>query len=133
MRAPQNNVVYAIKFFASHSAFEDEKRLYLHDFPNFMPTVVQFVGNEDGSFRDPFNGYMPPCFVMEKGESLTERTVRMSCKKDIFTIIQACPGTDSRFTVLCVAVPCLAINGCSTLSCALLQHCAPQMPRRAFA
>ena len=31
---------------------------------------------------------MPPCLVMEKGESLTERTMR--CKNDIFTTVQVC-------------------------------------------
>ena len=89
VRAPHNNHLYAIKLFASRSAYDDEKHLYLHYFPTFMPTVVQFVDNEDGKFRDPLGAPMPPCFVMEKGESLTERIMR--CKNDIFTTIQACP------------------------------------------
>ena len=89
MRAPQNNHLYAIKLFASRAAYDDEKHLYLHYFPTFMPTVVQFVDNDDGSFLDPRGLPMPPCFVMEKGESLSERTMR--CSSDIFTIIQAWP------------------------------------------
>ena len=90
MRAPQNNHLYAIKLFASRAAYDDEKHLYLHCFPTFMPTVMQFVDNDDGEFRDPLGNPMPPCFVMEKGVSLTERT--MHCKNDIFTIIQVhCP------------------------------------------
>ena len=90
VRALQNNHHYAVKLFASRAAYDDEKHLYLHYFPKFMPTVIQFVDNEDEHFCDPKGAPMPPCFVMEKGESLTERTMR--CKNDIFTIIQARPA-----------------------------------------
>ena len=112
MRAPQNNHLYAIKLFASRAAYDDEKHLYLHYFPNFMPTVVQFCDNDDGKFRDPKGGPMPPCFVMEKGESLTERT--MCRKSDIFTVIQARPAyaADSDYAVGASWVVLLKITAC---------------------
>ena len=87
MRAPRNNHLYAIKLFASRAAYDDEKYLYVNFFPCFMPAVVQYVDNDDGSFTDPFGSPMAPCIVMEKGVSLTERT--MSRKSDIFTSVQA--------------------------------------------
>ena len=90
MRAPRNNHLYAIKLFASQAAFDDEKHLYVNFFPGFIPTVVQFVDNKDGGFTDPFGSPMPPCFIMKKGESLTERIMRR--KSDIFTTIQADPA-----------------------------------------
>ena len=90
LRATQNNHHYAMKLFASRAAYEEEKCLYLHHFLNFMPTVVQFVDNDDGKFCDPKRRPMPPCFVMEKGETLAERTVR--CKNDIFTTVQVRPA-----------------------------------------
>lgn len=87
VRSPQTHQQYAVKLFASRSAFEDEKGLYLTCCRGlFMPAVLEFVDNEDGSFRDPAGNAMPPCFVMEKGESLTERTAR--CKNDLVTIVQ---------------------------------------------
>ena len=87
VRAPRNNRLYAIKLFATRDAYDDEKYLYVNFFPGFMPAVVQFVDNDDGSFTDPFGSPMAPCIVMEKGESLTERTMRR--KSDIFTTVQA--------------------------------------------
>eukprot|EP00892_Ulva_mutabilis_P012610 jgi/Ulvmu1/9721/UM055_0060.1 len=87
VRAPQTNDVYAMKLFASRRIFEDERRLYLNSgLASFMPTVVEFVNNEGGAFKDPHGGEMPPLLVMEKGETLTERISR--CKHDIFTTIQ---------------------------------------------
>lgn len=87
VRAPQTNDVYAMKLFTSRRVFEDERRLYLNSgLASFMPTVVEFVENEDGAFRDPHGGNMPPALVMEKGETLTERIHR--CKNNIFTTIQ---------------------------------------------
>eukprot|EP00892_Ulva_mutabilis_P012606 jgi/Ulvmu1/9718/UM055_0056.1 len=66
--------LYAVQFFGSRAAFEEARRLYLHDaLARFMPPVVEFVANENGAFCDPFDHPMPPCLVMEKGESLTER------------------------------------------------------------
>eukprot|EP00892_Ulva_mutabilis_P008949 jgi/Ulvmu1/6426/UM003_0055.1 len=85
--APKTNAQFAIKFFSSRAAYTAERRLFeVADLREFMPPVVEFVENEDGTIVDPFDNPMPPCFVMEKGEVLPERTAR--CKHDFFTTIQ---------------------------------------------
>eukprot|EP00892_Ulva_mutabilis_P010008 jgi/Ulvmu1/737/UM010_0110.1 len=89
--APQSNCQYAIKFFANRAAYNDEKQLYLtSELAQFMPTVLEFHDNDgacgDTIATDPFGNPMPPCFVMEKGESLSDRTKR--CEHDLFTTIQ---------------------------------------------
>ena len=114
VRAPQNNHHYAVKLFASRTAYEDEKQLYLHCFPKFMPTVIQFVDNQDGKFCDPTGGPMPPCLVMEKGESLTERTMRR--KNDIFTTIQACPTAYMLSTVITTVTDAPPCSRCSCIN-----------------
>lgn len=87
VRAPQTNDVFAMKVFASRRVFADERRLYLESgLASFMPTVAEFVDNEDGAFVDGHGAAMPPALVMEKGETLTERIHR--CKHNIFTTIQ---------------------------------------------
>lgn len=91
VRAPKTNAQFAIKFFLSRAAYTAERRLFaIDDLREFMPPVVEFVDNEDGAFMDPFGNAMPPCFVMEKGEALPERTAR--CNHDFFTTIQVCPA-----------------------------------------
>lgn len=90
VRAPQTNAQYAMKLFAGRAAYNAERSLFAtDDLRDFMPPVVEFVDNEDGAFRDPFGNPMPPCFVMERGEALQERTAR--CAHDFFTIIQVRP------------------------------------------
>ena len=85
--APQSNCQYAIKFFANRSAYNDEKQLYLtSELAQFMPTVLEFHDNLAGTSTDPLGNPLPPCFVMEKGESLSDRTKR--CEHDLFTTIQ---------------------------------------------
>lgn len=99
VRSLQTHQQYAVKLFASRSAFEDEKGMYLRCCRGlFMPAVLEFVDNEDGSFRDPSGNPMPPCFVMEKGESLTERTTR--CHNDLVTIVQVRAVAAARCTPL---------------------------------
>eukprot|EP00892_Ulva_mutabilis_P012442 jgi/Ulvmu1/9570/UM053_0060.1 len=66
---------YAVKFFLSTNAFADERRLYTNpDSPlgKFLPALRNIV---DGSAAEPLivDGHgqlLPPCIVMEKGESL---------------------------------------------------------------
>ena len=41
----------------------------------------------DSSLKDPFGGIMPPCIVMEKGESLQDRA--QNSRVDVFTAAQA--------------------------------------------
>lgn len=90
VRCLQTQQHYAIKFFASYAVFEDERDLYRNCCRGqFMPAVLEFVSNQDGSFRDSRGNPMPPCFVMEKGESLAQRMTR--CKNDMFTLVQVRP------------------------------------------
>jgi hypothetical protein len=68
-----NDLEYAIKFYLSHSAFQDEANLFLNDenpLGQFLPEVRDIVSNENGRFVDAFGAPMPPCISMEKGESL---------------------------------------------------------------
>ena len=39
----------------------------------FMPAIVKYASNEDGSMRDPFGNPLPAFLIMEKGECLSER------------------------------------------------------------
>lgn len=38
-----------------------------------MPAVERYVDNDDGLFRDSAGNAMPPCIVIERGESLRDR------------------------------------------------------------
>ena len=67
--------MFAIKFFAARKDFDEEADIYQNSPLNqFMPKVHKVVGNDDQSIRDPYGGVMSPFIVMEKGESLQERT-----------------------------------------------------------
>lgn len=63
---------FAAKFFMSRSAFEAEAQLYLHESPlkQFMPHVRAMHDNADKQLVDLRGVPLPPCIVMEKGESL---------------------------------------------------------------
>ena len=47
----------------------------------------RYIDNMDSSVKDPFGGLMPPCIVMEKGESLQDRA--LNSRIDVFTAAQA--------------------------------------------
>jgi hypothetical protein len=99
VRATTGSRDYAIKLFANGSDYKDEKNLYQQsDLGEFMPNVAEFVDNEDGRFCDPHGNQMPPCIVMEKGETLTDRT--RLCGHDVFTIVQvsSCESTARWFS-----------------------------------
>lgn len=79
----------AIKFFASFSDYEEETLMYQlcpEQLRSFMPKVLEFVGNKDGSVMDPFGTKLMPFIVMEKGESLKDRA---GCVQvEVFTTAQ---------------------------------------------
>eukprot|EP00892_Ulva_mutabilis_P010095 jgi/Ulvmu1/7458/UM037_0001.1 len=62
----------AVKCFVSRSAFDAEAALYLGETPlrQFMPRLRMLRDNADGALVDPHGAALPPCIVMEKGESL---------------------------------------------------------------
>lgn len=54
----------------------------------------RYADNIDGATKDPFGGIMPPCIVIEKGESLQDRV--QNCRIDFFTVAQV-------GTLICIA------------------------------
>jgi hypothetical protein len=61
---------YVIKFFTWRPAFQWERELYKNPtLKSMMPATQELVGNEDGSVRVG-HFVMPPCIVLEAGESL---------------------------------------------------------------
>jgi hypothetical protein len=86
-----NDLEYAIKFYLSHSAFQDEANLFRNDgnpLGQFLPEVRDIVSNEDGRFVDAFGAPMPPCISMEKGESLDMWSSRNGNGMDMITGLQ---------------------------------------------
>eukprot|EP00892_Ulva_mutabilis_P004372 jgi/Ulvmu1/2306/UM013_0154.1 len=68
-----NGVEYAIKLFASQSAFLAEADLYRNPTLRAMlPEIRLITDNADGAFRDTRGHPLPPCIVMERGESLDQ-------------------------------------------------------------
>ena len=64
---------YVLKAFATTAAFNAEAALYTDgDRPlgAFLPQMHEILDNAGRGFRDPHGHAMPPCIVMEKGESL---------------------------------------------------------------
>jgi hypothetical protein len=79
--------LFAIKFFATRKDYLGEVEVYrFSPLRSFMPSVLHFESNEDCRMRDPFGGLIPPFIVMEKGESLQERS--RNCRIDVFTAAQ---------------------------------------------
>jgi hypothetical protein len=86
-----NDLEYAIKFYLSHTAFQDEANLFLNDgnpLGQFLPEVRDIVSNADGSFVDAFGAPMPACISMEKGESLDIWSSRNGNGIDMITGLQ---------------------------------------------
>jgi hypothetical protein len=54
-----------------------------------MPVLVECQRNESCAVQDPFGHPMPPYIVLEKGESLKERTRGIPI--DVFTAAQVSP------------------------------------------
>jgi hypothetical protein len=82
---------YAIKFFVSTAAFKGESNQYMNkDSPlvQFLPKMHAVVDNSNGDFQDAFGRSMPPCIVMEKGESLDKWVLRNKRAMDMFTCMQ---------------------------------------------
>lgn len=68
---------YAIKFFLSAAAYNEEHGLYRQgsgaqggDLAQFLPKVLKVYSNVDKKLKDTHGHPLPPCIVMERGESL---------------------------------------------------------------
>jgi hypothetical protein len=82
---------FVIKFFLSIAAFHDESNQYTdrnNSLVQFLPKLHAFVENSDGHFQDAFGRSMPPCIVMEWGESLDRWVLRNKRSMDMFTCMQ---------------------------------------------
>lgn len=89
-----SKVEFAIKFFVSISAFEGEHNQYNDNTTSlrtFLPKARDIVPNNDGAFVDGRGHPMPPCIVMEKGESLDRWAQRNKRAMDPFTCMQVGP------------------------------------------
>lgn len=64
---------FVLKAFATSAAFKAEAALYNDgDKPlgAFLPNMREILDTGSRNFRDPHGHIMPPCIIMEKGESL---------------------------------------------------------------
>jgi hypothetical protein len=81
-----DGIEYAMKFFVSRSAFETEAAVYCNSaLCKLIPGLKMISSNADGSSCDGFGRPLPPCLVMEKGESLDHWSDR--AKPDIFQAV----------------------------------------------
>ena len=77
-RSQGDRLEYAIKFFLSRGAFDFELALYgtgcggaaASPLAQFLPQVRNVEANDDHALLDPSGHPLPPCIVMERGESL---------------------------------------------------------------
>lgn len=97
-----NRLDYAIKFFCTEANFQDEAAQYTNTespIQQFLPRIRSdgIVDNKDGAFVDANGRPMPPCIVMERGESLNKWVVRNKREMDTFTCMQVMHITNTVF------------------------------------
>ena len=88
-------IEYAMKFFLSRPAFEHELSLYMdgtRPLGAFLPEVHSIVDPMETQFVDAAGVPLPPCIVMEKGESLDKWAASCSDGLDMVTGLQARPA-----------------------------------------
>lgn len=87
----RNRAEYAMKFFLSDKAFQQEKALYLDDsmpLGQFLPQLFGIVEEkEGGELYDPWDNSLPSCIIMEKGEAL-DLWIAESGRLDPITCLQ---------------------------------------------
>ena len=72
-RSTRDQGQYALKFFALRKDFEAEVDVYENSpLGKLLPRVEGMHDNRDGALRDPSGYKLPPCIIMERGESLDE-------------------------------------------------------------
>lgn len=79
---------YAIKFFTARTRFDAETALYSSTALRPLAPKVEAIYDPDTSpdaFTDRFGRALPPCIVMERGESLNEWSHR--AQPDIFQAV----------------------------------------------
>jgi hypothetical protein len=81
---------FAMKFFLSQAVFDQEKALYQDEeqpLGQFLPRLHS-TAEEDGAITDSHGRAMPPCIIMEKGESLDLWAARNEDGVDMVTGLQ---------------------------------------------
>ena len=82
-----SNRAYSIKFCVIPSVFNVERLLYADPaMKESLPTVADMCPNEGGAVVDARGHPLPPCIVMERGESLDEWAIR--CEPEITHTIE---------------------------------------------
>lgn len=85
---------FALKFFLHRTDYEAEAASYRSaHLGSFMPAVERYVDNDDGMLRDAAGNPMPPCIIMERGESLRDRMMLAHTDK-AGTAQVRCPPTE---------------------------------------
>ena len=76
-RSTRDQGQYALKFFALRRDFDAEVDVYRNSpLGKLLPRVDGMQDNMDGALRDPAGHRLPPCIIMERGESLDEWSCR---------------------------------------------------------
>ena len=76
----------------------------------FLPKVEGVCDGASGDLLDPQGRPLPPCIVMEKGESLQDYSER--AEPDLFTslAVRMSYGTHICVTRACMPCPCSSVN-----------------------
>ena len=102
-------VEFAIKFFISQKFFQREQDMSMQSHSpltalgEFYPAVRNIVSNEDEAFVDAHGAPMPPCIIMEKGESLDLRRHRSKGLDTVAAVQVCCPRSLLRHRNICHA------------------------------
>lgn len=72
-RSTRDQGLYALKFFVMPQDFASEVDVYSNSpLGKLLPRLEGIIDNKDGKVVDPAGNKMPPCIIMERGESLDE-------------------------------------------------------------
>jgi hypothetical protein len=97
---------FAMKFYLSRAAFELEKSLYLdaaQPLGRYLPAMRCIVDSPHEGFVDATGIPMPPCIVMERGESLPVWAAKHPAGVDLPSALHVRPSATLTRTA-CLAV-----------------------------
>ena len=113
-----SNRAYSIKFCVIPSSFNVERLLYADPaLKESLPRVADMCPNEDGAAVDARGHPLPPCIVMERGESLDEWAIR--CEPETPLTIEVCQP--SMHMLHCRDIR-TCYRGCLSRNCHFLLH-----------
>jgi hypothetical protein len=91
------NLDYAVKFFVSKQAFDEEGDFYNKSpLATLLPKCLALCSNDDGTVTDAHGIPLPPMIIMERGEALDEWSRR--AKPDNFAAVAVCLPLHNRLT-----------------------------------